>query len=51
VDWSGAPAPAARAWTGPLAVLVLVALTVGFTALAFEVMQALPLAASGSAAH
>jgi cytochrome c oxidase subunit 1 len=51
VDWSGPPAPATRAWTGPLAVLVLVALTVGFTVLAFEVMQALPLAASGSAAH
>jgi cytochrome c oxidase subunit 1 len=50
VDWSTAPA-AARAWTGPLAVLVLVALTVGFTVLAFEVMQALPVAATGSAAH
>jgi cytochrome c oxidase subunit 1 len=51
VDWSGPPAAAARAWTGPLAVLVLVAITVGFTAIAFEVMQALPLAARGAAAH
>jgi hypothetical protein len=51
VDWSGPPAAAARAWTGPLAVLVLAAITVGFTVLAFEVMQALPLAASGAAAH
>jgi cytochrome c oxidase subunit I len=51
VDWSGTPAAAARAWTGPLAVLVLVGITVAFTALAFEVLRALPLVASGSAAH
>jgi hypothetical protein len=51
VDWSGPAALAARAWTGPLAVLVLLAITVAFTVLAFEVMQALPLVASGSAAH
>jgi hypothetical protein len=51
VDWSAPAAPAARAWTGPLAVLVLVAITVAFTSLAFEVMRALPLVASGSAAH
>jgi cytochrome c oxidase subunit I len=51
VDWSAPAAPAARTWAGPLAVLVLVAITVAFTALAFEVMQSLPLAASGSAAH
>lgn len=51
VDWSAPAAPAARAYTGPLAVLVLVAITVAFTSLAFEVMRALPLVASGSAAH
>jgi cytochrome c oxidase subunit I len=51
VDWSAPAAPAARAWTGPLAVLVLLVITVAFTSLAFEVMRALPLVASGSAAH
>lgn len=51
VDWSG-PAPAtARAWSGPLAVVVLVGMTIAFTVLAFELLQALPIAASGSAAH
>ena len=51
VDWSAPAARAARAYTGPLAVLVLLAITVAFTSLAFEVMRALPLLASGSAAH
>jgi len=51
VDWSGSPPPAARAWTGPLAILVLVGITTAFTVLAFELLRALPLAASGGAAH
>lgn len=51
VDWSGAAAPAARAWTGPLAVLLLVGLTVAFTVVAFELMRALPIVAVGGAAH
>jgi cytochrome c oxidase subunit 1 len=51
VHWGGAAADGTRAWSGPLAVLVLLGLTVGFTALAFELMRALPLAASGGAAH
>ena len=51
VQWGGAVADGARAWSGPLAVLVLLGLTVGFTALAFELMRALPIAASGGAAH
>jgi hypothetical protein len=51
VNWVGPAAPAARAWTGPLAVLILIGITVTFTVLAFELMQALPLVASGSAAH
>ncbi len=51
VDWSGSPLPAARAWTGPLAVLVLVGITTALTVLAFELLRALPLAASGGAAH
>jgi cytochrome c oxidase subunit 1 len=51
VDWGGSPAASARAWTGPLAVFVLVGITAAFTMLAFELMRALPLAASGGAAH
>ena len=51
VQWGGPVAAAARAWTGPLAVLVLVGITVGFTMLAFELMRALPLAASGAIGH
>jgi len=51
VDWSGKAASAARAWTGPLAVAVLVGLTIGFTVLAFELMHALPLVARGGGAH
>jgi hypothetical protein len=51
VNWGGVATDGARAWSGPLAVMVLLGLTVGFTALAFELMRALPLAASGGAAH
>jgi cytochrome c oxidase subunit 1 len=51
VNWGGAQLDGARAWSGPLAVVVLLALTVGFTAIAFELMRSLPLAASGGAAH
>ncbi len=49
VRWGGATTGAQRAWTGPLAVAVLVGLTVAFTALAFELMRALPVAGAGSA--
>jgi cytochrome c oxidase subunit 1 len=51
VRWDGVTASRARAWTGPLAVLVLIGITVGFTALAFEIMRALPIAAAGAAPH
>jgi cytochrome c oxidase subunit 1 len=51
VRWGGALAGAGRAWFGPAAVLVLLALTTAFTSLAFEVLRALPLAAAGGAAH
>ena len=51
VRWDDAPIEHARAWFGPAAVLVLLALTTGFTALAFELLQSLPLAAAGGAAH
>ena len=51
VRWEGIALAPTRAWTGPLAVVVLLGLMVGFTALAFEVMRALPVGAVGSAAH
>jgi len=51
VQWGGAVTDTGRAWSGPLAVLVLLGLTVGFTALAFELMRGLPMTASGGMAH
>jgi cytochrome c oxidase subunit 1 len=51
VRWGGAVPAGGRAWTGPLAVLVLLALTVGFTAIAFEMLRTLPLAATGNVGH
>ena len=51
VRWGGAATGAQRAWAGPLAVTILVGLTVAFTMLAFELMRALPVAAGVGAAH
>jgi cytochrome c oxidase subunit 1 len=51
VHWGGAVTSAQRAWTGPLAVALLVGLTVAFTVLAFELMRALPVAAGRGTAH
>jgi cytochrome c oxidase subunit 1 len=51
VRWGGVATDGARAWSGPLAVVVLLGLTVVFTGLAFELMRALPLAAAGGGAH
>ncbi|MCC7485085.1 MAG: cbb3-type cytochrome c oxidase subunit I [Burkholderiales bacterium] len=51
VDWSGASVGRTRAWVGPLSVLTLVATMTLFTVLAFEMMQALPLAATGGGGH
>jgi cytochrome c oxidase subunit 1 len=51
VRWGGVATGAERAWTGPLAVALLVALTVAFTTLAFELMRALPVEAAGGMAH
>ena len=54
-SWSGGGAAAAtlpaRAWTGPLAVFVLLAAMAAFTALAFEVMARLPVAVAGGGGH
>lgn len=46
-----AAAPAAAAWTGPLAVVLLVAAMYGATIGAFELMQSLPVTAAGGGAH
>jgi hypothetical protein len=51
VHWGGAAADGARAWSGPLAIILLLGLTVVFTSLAFELMRALPMTASGGGAH
>jgi cytochrome c oxidase subunit 1 len=51
VHWEHSPSAVQRAWTGPLAVLLLVALTVGFTVIAFELVQALPIIAAGGLGH
>jgi len=51
VRWGGEVALDARAWTGPLAIAVLLALMVVFSVGAFELMKALPLEAIGGAAH
>lgn len=51
VDWSGASIGRTRAWIGPLSVLTLVAVMALFTVLAFEMLQALPLAAKGGGGH
>lgn len=51
VRWGEAATGAQRAWTGPVAVVILVGLTVAFTMLAFELMRALPVAAGAGAAH
>jgi cytochrome c oxidase subunit I len=51
VRWGGEVALDARAWTGPLAIAVLVGLMMVFNVAAFELMKALPLEAIGGAAH
>jgi len=51
VRWGEVATGAQRAWTGPLAVVILVGLTIAFTMLAFELMRALPVAAGAGPAH
>jgi cytochrome c oxidase subunit I len=52
VSWGeGTPSPGMAAWVGPLSVLAIVGAMYVFTALGFELMQALPLSASGGAGH
>ncbi|MBI1905751.1 MAG: cbb3-type cytochrome c oxidase subunit I [Rhodocyclales bacterium] len=52
VAWGGADVRAgASAWVGPFAVLVIVIAMYAFTVVGFELMQSLPVIASGSGAH
>lgn len=52
VSWGGTTVKAgASAWVGPVAILVIVAAMYAFSALGFELMQSLPISASGSAGH
>ena len=44
-------ARAVAAWTGPIAIVVLVVLMTGATIGAFELMHALPITTSGGAGH
>ncbi|MBI2313917.1 MAG: cbb3-type cytochrome c oxidase subunit I [Betaproteobacteria bacterium] len=48
VAWGDVTPAATRAWAGPLSVLLLVGAMAFFTALAFEMIQALPLQAAGA---
>lgn len=52
VNWSGAVVqPGLRALVGPLSVLVIVLAMYGFTIVGFELMQSLPITASGGGGH
>jgi len=48
--WAMTGATSAPAWTGPIAIVTLIVAMYGATIIAFELMQALPVAASGSGA-
>ncbi len=52
VQWGGMRLqPNATAWVGPASVLLIVAAMYVFTSLGFELMQGLPISASGSGGH
>ncbi|CAG0957185.1 cytochrome c oxidase subunit I [Burkholderiales bacterium] len=52
VDWGGLVVrPGASAWVGPVSVLLIVAAMYLFSALGFELMQSLPVSASGGGGH
>lgn len=52
VSWGGtAVKPGTAAWVGPVSILVIVAAMVVFSAVGFELMQSLPLSASGGGGH
>ncbi len=51
VTWGGVAIGRQSAWVGPLSVVVLVAIMYVFTVLSFELLEAVPVVAKGSAAH
>ncbi len=51
VSWGGATISGQAAWVGPISVVILIAGMYVFTALGFELMQSLPLVASGGGGH
>ncbi len=52
VAWGGTAVPAGtKAWVGPVSILVIVAAMYVFSAVGFELMQALPISASGGGGH
>lgn len=51
LDWSGRPKALTAAWMGPASVGAIVAAMYGFTAFAFELLQRLPIAATGGGGH
>jgi hypothetical protein len=51
VAWTMAGAATAPAWTGFVTIVTLVAAMYGMTIVAFELMQALPVVASGASGH
>ena len=52
VNWGGlALQPGVSAWVGPVSVVIIVAAMYAFTAVGFELMQTLPVAATGGGAH
>ena len=52
VAWGGTTVKAGtQAWVGPVSILVIVAAMYVFSALGFELMQSLPLSASGGGGH
>jgi cytochrome c oxidase subunit 1 len=52
VSWGGTAVKAGtQAWVGPVAILVIVAAMYFFSAVGFELMQSLPISASGGGGH
>jgi cytochrome c oxidase subunit 1 len=51
VQWGDLPVGRNAAWTGPMSILVIAAAMYGFSILGFELLQAVPLVASGAMGH
>jgi len=51
IHWDALPTGRTAAWTGPLSILVIAIAMYGFSTLGFELLQAVPLIATGAASH